>query len=153
MKFDIELSAPFHYSVVYPILFTLGLALCLAVLVWFFWQKKPKEDIAETKKPVILDASMIKKKYLMRLDELSRRVDKNNPRSNYQELSLLMRSFVSDITGIKVTKFTLYEIDRQKFPILYDMIEEFYPPEFSREGFGDPMLAIEKVRRGIETWK
>lgn len=153
MKFDIELATPFHYSTVYLILSMLGLVVCLGFLIWVFWRGAQKRVIPEVKKPPVLDVTMIKKKYLIRLDELSHRVDKNNPRAIYQELSLLMRSFVTDVTGIKVTKLTLREIDRKSFPILYDMIEEFYSPEFSREGFGDPILAIDKVRRGIEEWK
>ena len=153
MQFDIDLAAPFHYSVIYLTLSSLGLIACLGLLIWVFREKKAKQEIHHTIPNTPLDINMIKKKYLMRLEDLSHRVNKDAPRTNYQELSLLMRSFVAEVTGINVTKYTLKEIDRKKFPILYDMIEEFYSPEFSREGFGDPVIAIEKVRKGIEVWK
>ena len=152
MKFDVELMPPFHFVIIYVVLATIGLAICILALVFVFWKKKTNTERVEPK-PKQLDVAAIKQKYLTQLDELSRRADMEKPRKNYQELSFLMRSFVFEMTGVKVTKYALQEIDPNEFPELYQMMKEFYSPEFSREGVGDLMLAIEKVKRGIETWK
>lgn len=152
MQSDIDLAGPFHYSIWYIVVVGFLLFLGLGIIVWLKVQKKSQKEIV-VKKQAPLDLAMIKKKYIMRLDELSKRINNDNPRSSYQELSYLMRSFVFEVTGVKVTKYTLREIDRKKFPVLYDMIKEFYLPEFSEEGYGDLMSAIGKVRVGIESWK
>ena len=152
MQFDVKLSSPFHYTVIYMIVFGVLLVVGLAILLWLILPKRVKKPKAVQKKSS-LDIATIKKKYILRLDELSKRINKDNLRPGYQELSSLVRNFVFEVTGVKVTKYTLGEINKRKFPALYNLIEEIYSPEFSREGRGDLMNTINKVRQSIESWK
>ena len=153
MKFDVELASPFHYASAYAIIASLLLAVCVGGLIWVFWRRKEKNETKLETKPAKMDLNLVKRQYLMRLNELVGRMSKMDSRECYKELSFLMRSFVFDATGVKVTKFVLHEINRNEFPELYDMIAEFYEPEFSQDERGDLTLAIDKVRRGIESWK
>ena len=153
MKFDVELSGPFQYSLWYPILSTIFLFICLVFLILSFMKKKPQNATKTIIKPIKVNADDIKRKYLIKLNELYNRSETITPRSGHQELSFLIRSFVLEMTGIKVTKFTLQEIDKKTFPVLYEIIRELYSPEFSMEASGDLKNAIEKVRTSIESWR
>ena len=37
-------------------------------------------------------------------------------------------------------------------PILYELVEEYYVPEFSEKSIGNIKLSIEKTRKVIEKW-
>ena len=68
-------------------------------------------------------------------------------------MSVLIRSFVLDATDIDLLKSSLSEIKEKDTGILYDLIKEYYEPEFSKNNKGDIISSINKTRKVIEEWK
>ena len=73
-------------------------------------------------------------------------------RKAYQQISEAVRYFVFEVTGISTQNFSLSEIKNANIPGLYDLIEEYYEPEFASKTNGDFDSAISKARRIINEW-
>ena len=50
-------------------------------------------------------------------------------------------------------KYTLNDIKKIKMDNLTKLVEEYYEPEFSKEGNGDIISSIDKTREVIVKWK
>ena len=73
-------------------------------------------------------------------------------RKAYQMISETIRMFVFEITDITTQNYTLQEIKRLSIPKLYDLIKEFYEPEFASKSKGNFNDSINKARRIINEW-
>lgn len=147
------LKNPFHYSIFPIILLTLILTILLVVLI-FLLKKKRKKELPVIIKPSPKNSKEIKSSYLKELDELLNHFQ-NNKISNrlaYQTLSKLIRNFIYEMTNIKVQNYTLADIQKINMPILYELVKEYYDPEFSKNSKGDIIHSIEKTRKVIEVW-
>ena len=96
----------------------------------------------------------IKHKYCVMIDDLENRCrsGKVDNRKAYQELSVTLRHFVYELTGVKVQNYTLEEINRLNMPRLSEVIGESYAPEFSVDKNGDIYDAMNKARMVIREW-
>ena len=149
-----ELSNPFSYSI-FPILI---LIIIIFLLILILFIRKKKKDAK--KKIVIItpnekDENAIKNFYIEKINELLVNIQKNiiSNREAYQSLSKLIRMFIYEMTNIKVQNYTLGDIKNINIPILYELVKEYYSPEFSRESKGDIISSIEKTRKVMEVWK
>ncbi len=149
-----ELSNPFSYSI-FPILI---LIIIIFLLILILFIRKKKKDAK--KKIVIItpnekDKNAIKNFYIEKINELLVNIQKNiiSNREAYQSLSKLIRMFIYEMTNIKVQNYTLGDIKNINIPILYELVKEYYSPEFSRESKGDIISSIEKTRKVMEVWK
>lgn len=61
--------------------------------------------------------------------------------------------FVFEVTDITTQNYSLSEIKKLNIPILYELIEEYYEPEFAEQTNGDFDNSINKARRVIEQWE
>ena len=73
-------------------------------------------------------------------------------RSTYQKMSEIIRDFVFEMTGIKVQNYTLSDIRQIKMPVLEELVEEYYSPEFAERSEGDVQAALDKTRKAIRHW-
>ena len=149
MQTSVNLQEPFSYSIFYIIVI-----LILVVLITIYLFKKKEKKIIEIKKVSQENKQTIKQKYISKLVELDNKLDKDeiSVRQAYQQLSSIIRYFVYEMTNIKVQNYTLEEIKDINIPILYELIEEYYAPEFSKKCLGDIKVSIEKTRKVIEKW-
>ena len=150
MQTGTELQAPFSYSLLPIILLFVALFLPLIIrLLKKYWPRN-NNMVVNT----YTDSNMIKNKYLNMLDELDNMLDtkKISSRKAYQELSILIRSFVKEVTGIDVTTCVLSDIERMNMPIIYDLVKEYYSPEFARISIGNIRSSISKTRGVIYRW-
>ena len=150
MQTGTELQAPFSYSLLPIILLFVALFLPLIIrLLKKYWPRN-NNMVVNT----YTDSNMIKNKYLNMLDELDNKLDtkKISSRKAYQELSILIRSFVKEVTGIDVTTCVLSDIERMNMPIIYDLVKEYYSPEFARISIGNIRSSISKTRGVIYRW-
>lgn len=154
MQIDTSLQEPFSYSI-YPILFFLGLLL-LPILVSFLkkYIKIPKKQQSVYNYYVTKDIYTIKYEYLNKLNMLESELDGGmiTSRKAYQELSMTIRLFVYELTGVEVQSYTLKEIKKLNIPVLYELIKEYYDPEFSKLSKGNIKLSIDKTRGVIQRW-
>ncbi|MGN0437765.1 MAG: hypothetical protein ACI4F4_04520 [Lachnospiraceae bacterium] len=158
MDFTVKLQDPFSYAL-WPIV-VLGLVI-IGIVIFYIVQKvnrKPKKKpvaVSEQQKPVnAVDVNGLRIKYLKQLDEVEEafRSQKISVRKAFQKMSVIVRRFVEERTGIKTNSYTLADIKRLQMPQLESLISEFYSPEFSVKSEGDVFDALEKSRRIIEEW-
>ena len=153
MQIDVNLKAPFSYSWI-PIIILL-----VVLLLPFLYLLLKKLGVFNLKKNNILnftakDINGIKYKYLSKLNdlELSLNDKRITSRKAYQELSVLIRLFVYELTGLEVQSCTLKDIKKLNIPVLYELIKEYYDPEFSKISKGNIKASIEKTKEVISRW-
>ena len=114
--------------------------------------KMVKEN-KSVEKPI--DINKIKNDYLRRIDILINNVNSNTitERKAYNELSLIIREFIYRTTKIDVLKYTLADAKASNSKELVELLNEYYEPEFSREGKGNLNISIENTRKVIKEWK
>ena len=155
MQVETELSDMFSYSFL-PIIIFIIVLLGLIIIFKLYKPHKAKEKVVlKTNTLSYNDTLNIKKKYLLQLDNLVKEVNDNsiNVRKAYQKLSKLIRNYIFETTGIKVQNYTLSEIEKVNMPSLYELVKEFYNPEFSISSSGNILESISKTRVVIEKWK
>ena len=115
-------------------------------------KRKETEPALLKKNP--LQIERIRTKYLNQMDRLESKVKSNKItiRHSYQRLSKIIRGFIGEITNIKIENYTLTEIKNLNIPILYQLVKEYYAPEFAKEAKSDILKSIEKTRLTIEKW-
>ena len=154
MQIDTSLQEPFSYSI-YPIIFLIALLL-LPIIVYFLkkYIKFPKNEGSVYNYYITKDIYTIKYEYLNKLSLLENKLVEGTitSRKAYQELSMIIRLFVYELTGIEVQSYTLREIKKLNIPVLYELIKEYYDPEFSKISKGNIKLSIDKTRGVIQRW-
>ena len=153
MQIDVNLKAPFSYSWI-PIIILL-----VVLLLPFLYLLLKKLGVFNLKKNNILnftakDINSVKYKYLSKLNDLELNLNdkKITSRKAYQELSVLIRLFVYELTGLEVQSCTLKDIKKLNIPVLYELIKEYYDPEFSKISKGNIKASIEKTKEVISRW-
>lgn len=155
MQTSVKLQEPFSYSAYYIIII---LVLILIITIYFLVSRiqngKSKKKVIQIKQVAPKDRDSIKQKYIEQLNKLEEKINKNeiSTRDAYKELSSIIRFFVYELTGIQVQNYALKEIKELNMPILYELIKEYYTPEFARKYLGDIKSSIGKTRKVIEKW-
>ena len=73
-------------------------------------------------------------------------------RESYQNMSTVMRTFASDMTGIDVTSMTLFELQALNDKRLSELIEKWYAPEFAMKTQADFMNDAEQAKHAVKRW-
>ncbi len=118
----------------------------------FFKKKNPALHIPPAKK-----LFEIKNDYTAQMERLAAtyansQIDK---RAAYQKLSLLIRGFVHDATGLNVENFTKSEIKAFGIRQLDRLMEEYYVPEFAEDERArdkDFMSSCNKALGVVRAW-
>lgn len=157
MKTSITLQEPFSYSI-FPIIVVGALAAFYGL--YFFvsiirkrHKKKPINQVTRKVIPVA-DMKTIKIKYLTELENIKQALwsGQITTRDAYQKMSLCIRHFVYEVTGIQVQNCTLQDIRQLHMPDLEALITEYYAPEFAITSIGDSTASLERTKRVIELW-
>ncbi len=166
METTVTLQPPFEFSIwvlILGVVITVAaIALLIAAIVLikrnmvFTWPKaKAKPPVYQpAPSSIIIDA---KKRCSLQIQGIIRDYGqgKITRREGYQRLSLIIRGFVHDTTGINVENCTLLEIKRLGVPKLVNLIQEYYVPEFAEDGRGGNANLITSCNNAmgvIETW-
>ena len=158
MQTSINLQEPFAYSII-PVI----IAICLTLIVTYYLiysrKKKEKYKVDEEKVKAIPEKNIknipvIKGKYLNQLDTIEYKYTNNmiELRQAYQMISEATRLFVFEITDITTQNYSLKEIKKLNIPNLYELIKEYYEPEFASKSVGNFEASINKARRIINEW-
>ena len=148
----VPLQEPFSYSL-WPIVLCLFVIVLLTCYMFVPVLKQKRKEI-KVKKEKPYRIVEIKEKYLSQLDQLEKMVKDNHIsiRHAYQKVSMTIRQFVNEITGIKVQNCTLQDIEKLNMPLLTELMKEYYEPEFSEKSGGNIKNSIQKTRMVIEKW-
>lgn len=161
MDTSVELQEMLSFSKL-PIYITGGLL--AAVILYFLLRylircnKKKKAKAVEVKRPVVEQNHTLtdpRQTYLALLDALEKEYQQGicDVRSTYQKMSEIIRDFVFEMTGIKVQNYTLSDIRQIEMPVLEELVEEYYSPEFAERSEGDVQAALDKTRNAIRHWQ
>ena len=157
MQTSINLQESFEYPILPLIIVTILLIIVSGLLIHTLRKKHKHKNTLVKKIPEknIKDIKVIKGKFLNDLDSIEYKY-KNGQirlRKAYQLISENIRLFVFEVTDITTQNYSLSEIKKLNIPILYELIEEYYEPEFAEQTNGDFDNSINKARRVIEKWK
>lgn len=158
MQTSINLQEPFTYSVI-PLIVVIGLVVAMTCYLIYSKRTKQKIKIEQEKVKAIPEKNIknipvIKGKYLNELDSIEYKYANQmiELRKAYQLISEAIRLFVFEITDITTQNYSLAEIKKLNIPKLYELIEEYYEPEFASKSIGDFNSSINKARRVINEW-
>ncbi len=159
MRTTINLQEPFTYSFI-PLIITF--LLIIGFTIYIILSKKAKDNVKGKMEEVkvisernIKNIPVIKNKYLQQLNDIEDKYTnkKIELRKAYQLISEAIRLFVFEVTDITTQNYSLTEIKKINIPVLYELIEEYYEPEFASKTIGDFNSSINKARRVINEWK
>jgi len=164
MSFSVDLQKPMSFAI-WPIVL-LGVLLLGAVLfvvikkiVDNYKRKQAEKKLLEEKKkrePEVVKPSLqeLKNTYLAKIAQLEADFlgGKIESREAYKELSELFRTFVYDATGTPAHKYTLYDMRGLDKPIVYNLVNNYYAPEFSKNTKGNIIESIDFTKRAIFEW-
>ena len=155
MQSQVNLQDPFSYSISYIVVFIILLLVFVAIFVSLvilktIKKKKPIKQVVNTP----IDVNTIKNKYILELNSLEKQFDSNKVtnRNAYILLSGTIRNFIYEVTNIKVQNYTLREVDRLNIPVLTELMNEYYKPEFDYDDEGNLKNSINKTREVIKKW-
>lgn len=156
MQTTVNLQDPFSYSLISFIIILIPLIILLVIGIIYTVKRVKMQNKKEVivRKDNIKEISKIKEKYINKLINIEKSLTecKISTRKAYQETSSVIRFFVYEITGIKVQNYTLQDIKELDMKNLYELMEEYYVPEFAEKSVGDIKSSIEKTRKVIERW-
>ena len=164
MTTSVELQEPLSFAV-WPWV-ALAVALLGAVafvlirkLVAYMKKKKELERLAAEERkrnPVPVKPSLpeLKDKYMQKIIALENQflTGQIESREAYEELSNLFRTFIYDATGVPAHKFTLYDMRGFNNPIAYNLVNNYYAPEFSSDTKGNILESIDFTKRAVFEW-
>ena len=154
MNVSYELQEPFTYSwdlarILIVILVVLIISFVLIMFAPTLYNKFFSKLFRKTKVP------SLKTRYIKKLEKLLYLVNTNsiNSKTAYTRLSLYIREFIKKATGINVLSSSKEEIRSLDMPELSELMEEYYPPEFSKNQNGNIIGSIERSIEVIKRWK
>lgn len=164
MDFSVEFQEPMSY-VLWPVI-ALGVFLIAAViytliriLIPYIKKKNEEKKALEAKKvpeePVYKPTlDELKQKYLTELFDLenSYKAGKIGDKDTYEKLSLSFRNFVFEATGTPAHKYTLYDIKGLNNPIIFNLVNNYYEPEYSQSNMGNILESLEFTKEVIAQW-
>ena len=155
MQADPGIYAPLQYSQVW--LWT-GLALLAIVLGWyafvFLGTRKPKVPEQAPRFTPPSDLPGLKEAYLQRIEAVTANAAAGllTARESHQELSLLVRRFARDVTGIDAPRMTLAELHGHPLPPVAEAVRRIYPGEFGLEPLPPVAQSAETARQAVWQW-
>lgn len=159
MQATINLQEPFTYSIIPLVIIIVCIIIATIYLLNLKNSKKEieikREDVKKIPEKNIKNIPVIKNKYLQQLKDIEDKYTNNKIelRKAYQLISEAIRLFVFEVTDITTQNYSLAEIKKINIPELYNLIEEYYEPEFASKTMGDFSSSINKARRVINEWK
>lgn len=96
----------------------------------------------------------LQRKYSAMIDEVQAEsaVGRLDERSVHSRLSLLLRFFASEASGVEAQVMTLDDLRHAPLPSITRAVEGYYPPAFRQEHPGDPGAAIAEAREVVRSW-
>lgn len=155
MQADPGFYAPLQYS---PLWTWAGAALLALVAGWYVFiaaatRRRPLETAA--RRPAALtDLPALKAAYLQRIDDAESRAAAGHLslRATHQEISLLLRSFIRDATGVDALRMTRDDLERHPLPSAAAAVGTLYPGEFGPEPLPSASAAAAHARQVVGTW-
>ena len=149
MQISGEIYEPFTYS---WNLFIILIVIVVFIILYFIFDKflldKFLKALNKAKVP------SLKAIYLRKLENLLNDVMNNRIelRDAYLKLSGIIRNFIKLVSGINITTMSKKEVKALGNHDVGLLMEEYYPPEFSKYSKGDIVGSINRTMELIRKW-
>lgn len=144
------------YSMMWAIL---GVLLVTAVIVYYllaYQLTRPRpERVPAPEPPRLVSVPELQHDYLIEVDTVARRyrAGELTPRRAHAELSIVIRDFITQATGVEADKMTLTELRRTPFVGASHAVSEFYPLVFGVDETRTVEHGIDAARQVIALWR
>lgn len=159
MQTTVSLQEPFSYSI-FLLVSIVILVVAFTYYIIYSRNRKTNLELSEIKLKTIPEKnikniSAIKEKYLGKLDGIEYKYNNKEIelRKAYQSISEIVRLFVFEMTDITIQNYSLSELKKINIPEIYELIKEYYEPEFTCKPTGNFIVSINKARGVINKWK
>lgn len=104
--------------------------------------------------PEPVDVRGVKEKYLAMIDEVAAEhaAGALDARALAQRLSLVLRFFAHESTGVVAEVMTLRDLADADLPTVHGAVERYYPSSFRRDAQHEPEAAIDRARQVVSAW-
>jgi hypothetical protein len=148
---------PMTYS---PVWLYLGVVILMAIVGWavVIWaQTRPDRTPRPPEPPPGWRMTRLKGDYLERIDEIVRLAEAGeiDSRRAHQELSVALRQFVHEASGISAPTMTLSELGHSRNPVLRpvtEVVRGIYPVEFGPDRDTSVYQAASYAREVVAQW-
>lgn len=157
---EIVMKPPVAYDSLWQYI---GIGLIVLVVAWYGYvilvtrkRRTKKLNVGPKDKPALPDIPTLQQKYLQLIKELEGSYQENaiSSRTVHQKLSLLVRYFAGEASGVKLHVYSLADLRRSKFPTVAKTIEAYYMSEFdSPEIVGDVSRSFDLAREVVQAWR
>ena len=155
MQVEPEFYGPLQYDSVWG---WAGLALVVLTAAWyavvFAATRTPRGADARQRPAQLTDLAELKAAYLERIDDVERDAasGKRSIRDSHQEISLLLRKFVRDATGVDAPRMTHADLAKHPLPAAASAVGQLYPAEFGPEPLPSVAGSAAAARRAVLAW-
>jgi hypothetical protein len=149
---------PLPYS---PAWMWCGAALLALVAGWYAvvlfstrTSARPNPGSSGPGRSALTDLPALKTAYLERINDVDQAAaaGRLEARPAHQQISLLLRQFVRDATGVDATRMTHQDLARHPLPVAADVVEALYPAEFGPGPLPSVTASAAKASAAVRAW-
>jgi hypothetical protein len=138
-----------------------GLLLLALVAGWYIFvlattraAKRPGPTGSGPVRAALTDLPALKAAYLQRIHDVEQAAAAGvlEARPAHQEISLLLRGFVRDATGVDATRMTHHDLVRYPLPAAAGVVEALYPAEFGPGPLPSVAASAAKASAAVRAW-
>ena len=158
MQADPGFLGPLQYS---PLWMWCGLLLLALVAGWYVFVlatiragKCPAPSGSGPVRAALTDLTELTAAYLQRIPDVEQAAAAGTlaARPAHQEISLLLRGFVRDATGVDATRMTHQDLVRHPLPAAAGVVEALYPAEFGPGPLPSVAASAARASAAVRTW-
>ncbi|GAA3407073.1 hypothetical protein [Pseudarthrobacter polychromogenes] len=155
MQADPEFYGPLQYG---PVWMWAGVALLVLVAAWYAFvlaaTRRPREAHSIQRPAQLTNLAALKAAYLQRIDDVERdaAAGTRSARGSHQEISLLLRKFVRDATGVDAPRMTQADLARHPLPAAAAAVGALYPAAFGPDPVPSVASSAAAARRAVQAW-
>ena len=157
--------APVGYSPWWPLAGIALLLLCLGWCAWVWISTRVGATAGVPEFSAPRNPETVRHKYWALITDIEHRHDGGqlDGRSAHRELSLALRTFVQEMTGLRAQRMTLaelraHQVGEHQLPLVADAVERWYPAQFGAgagAGAGTHSVAssAQQAREVVGQWR
>ena len=155
MQADAEFYGPLQYS---PVWVWAGAGLLVLVAAWYAFvlaaTRRPRDVEAVRRPAQLTDLAGLKAAYVQRIGDVERDAASGtrSARESHQEISLLLRKFIRDATGVDAPRMTHADLAKHPLPAAAAAVAELYPAAFGPEPLPSVAGSAAAARRAVQAW-
>lgn len=158
MQADPGFYGPLQYS---PTWLWCGAALLALVAGWYVFvlastraAQRSTQRSSMPARSALTDLPALKAAYLQRIRDVEEAAAAGHieAREGHQHISLLLRGFVRDATGVDATRMTHQDLARHPLPAAADVVEALYPAEFGPGPLPSVTASAAKALAAVRAW-